>query len=566
MTPWSALVDQGQDLGSRAENIIAAIVVQEFGSAADEDLDATVFELGGNSLHVTRIVNRLRAETGWTIPLSTVFAHSSPRAMAQWLAESGQLAAAPPGIAENGGCGTPEPGDEVQLSQAQLGIWLLQSADERRLDLNLPIRIDLDEKIDALALESALSRLADMHPALRTVFRETADGPRQSVIDELRVPLATLDLRAASDPEAAAERVLADDTRRLLDLASSPARATLLLLPPDRSVLQLVVHHLVADGVSAGVLLRDLSACYRYELDPTRPVPAVPRARYLDHVRAELSQLTGVRREQLEQHWCAVLADPLPPLPFGFQSHPASGSKLIESMPFRLSSDLVAALGERAHTYGVSRHVLLLGAFATVLTEFSGADEVVICVPWSGREQAKFADVVGMFVNNLPVRLGTRGADKFAEIVERTQKASLAAYEHSALPYTLLAQGRIGLAGQLRRPIFDTAFQLTDFLPPAGQISDLAMGLYGQPESGGLAFRLDHDTRRVSRSDAADVRSGFCAALALIAAGESTLVAVAAAARGEGELIEKPSQAPGVARLASLLGVAVSDEPRSPLA
>ncbi|BFV59650.1 hypothetical protein KCMC57_up47540 [Kitasatospora sp. CMC57] len=408
--------------------------------------------------------------------------------------------------------------DDFELWNGQRGLWLQHQMDESRADANLPNWYHLHEAVDLDALRRAVGFLTDRHQALRLSFRDTPDGPRQRVLPyhELDVPL--VDLSAAADPDAELERrIRVENATAFEELATPPVRFKVFRLSQDHHCLYLNVHHIVMDGTSMGIYLRELLLSYRAFAAGEEPATAPLTSDYAAFVRSRSRWLSSERSKAMEAYWLEQLAGPLPRLRIG--DHDAPTDDVVnETLEFGVEAATAAALAALATELRVTPHILLLSAYAVALRDIGGDDDLVVCVPFSGRDSAEVEGMLGTFVNPLSVRIRAAGTDAFADVVRRTKAVSIGAYAHSRYPFTLLLEKLDTEARPGRNPVFSTSFQFADFLPPARQTSQLDLCLFGKPDGDGMRLRLNYNSRRLSKSEAEEVRSTFLAVLGQVAA------------------------------------------------
>ncbi len=498
---------------SDTERALAAIWARQLGLDR-VDVFASLFELGGDSLVALRMVNDIGQVMGVRAGMADLFAHPTVADLAAHLSgDSAPVRAATtsePSAADDSG-------DWFELSEAQQGLWLLQQLDESRPELNLPVRQEVRRAVDVAAFRAAVHHLVARHDSLRTVFRDTGGGPRQRVLAEHVPDVPLVDLTDHADPAGELDRLVTTADGEPFDLSRPLVRASLYRLAEEHFAVHLCVHHLVADGISIGILLRELAAAYeafaRGDRSDLAPLPTT----YEGYVRGERAWLGGPDSEEMARYWLAELAAPLPRLGIGDQDAPPDDTD-VRFREFGIDAETAAALTARARSLDVTAHVLLFSAYAVALRDLSGDDDIVFCVPFSGRYEKALEEVVGMFVNPLAVRVRFDGLHGFRDLVAAVRAKSAAAYAHSRFPFGPLVHRLNPARTPGRNPVFSTAFQFADFLPPAYQTSQLDLCLYGRPRDDRFDLRISYDSRRLSAEEARDVEATFLAAVALLLA------------------------------------------------
>ncbi|MGE7437925.1 condensation domain-containing protein [Kitasatospora sp. NPDC001175] len=405
-----------------------------------------------------------------------------------------------------------------ELWNGQRGLWLQHQLDESRAEANLPYWQHLHEAVDIAAVRRAAALLVDRHQALRLSFRDTPDGPRQRVLPEYDLDVPLVDLAGAADPGAELDRrVRAENATAFEDLATPPVRIKVFRLAADHHCLYVNLHHIVSDGTSMGILMRELLLSYRAFAAGGQPEPAPLPTTYDAFVRGRQQWLSSEQSKAMETYWLDQLAAPLPRLRIGDHDAPAE-EVANETLEFGVEADTAGGLAALAKQLRVTPHILLLSAYAVALRDISADDDIVVCVPFSGRDTKELDGMLGSFVNPVSVRVRMSGSDTFDEVVRRTRTVSIGAYANSRYPFTLLLEKLDVEARPGRNPVFSTSFQFADFLPPARQTSQLDLCLFGRPDGDRLSLRLNYNSRRLAKSEAEEVRSAFLAVLRLVAA------------------------------------------------
>ncbi|MGW7446214.1 condensation domain-containing protein [Kitasatospora sp. NPDC054795] len=400
-----------------------------------------------------------------------------------------------------------------ELWNGQRGLWLQHQLDEGREESNLPYWQHVYEAVDIVAVRRAAAFLMDRHQALRLSFRDTPEGPRQRVLPEFDLDVPLVDLTGEADPTAELNRrVRAENATPFDELATPPVRLKVFKLAADHHCLHVNVHHIIADGTSMGILIRELLLCYRAFAAGGQPqLPPLPTT-YDAFVRGRREWLASDQSKAMEVYWLDQLAAPLPRLRIGDYDAPAD-AVVNETLEFDVEADTAAGLAALVKKLRVTPHILLLSVYAVALRDISADDDIVVCVPFSGRDTKESNGMFGSFVNPLSVRVRMSGEDPFEEVVRRTRAVSIGAYAHSRYPFTLLLEKLDAESRPGRNPVFSTSFQFADFLPPARQTSQLDLCLFGKPDGDRLGLRLNYNSRRLAKSEAEEVRSAFLAVL-----------------------------------------------------
>ncbi|MDL2079743.1 amino acid adenylation domain-containing protein [Streptomyces sp. GXMU-J15] len=392
------------------------------------------FALGGHSLVAVRVVARLRERLGVEVPLSAVFEAPTLSAFAEAVAAAHPVVLRPL---------EPAPaGTAPVVSAAQRRLWLLSRWDTGGHAYHIRWSARLVGALDAHALRRALDRILERHTALRTTF-EDADGTPVARIGEARFSWT------------APERVDAP-----FDLATGPLiRGSLSREEDGTHTLVLTVHHIVADGQSLRILVRELGVLYtafsRGEPDPL-PLPPV---QYADYAHWQHERIAADGLAPQERYWRTALAGApaqceLPtdrPRP----ARPDYAGGLID---LTLDPQLASRVREFSARHGVTPFTTLLAGWAATLARLSGQTEVVIGTPAAGRGHADIEDLIGFFVNMLPLRLDTAAAPTLGDWLTQVRDRVVAAQAHQDLPFDRIVDVVQPARSADRHPLFQTGF------------------------------------------------------------------------------------------------------------
>ncbi len=493
---------------------------------ANEDF----FALGGHSLLATRLVSRVRQAFGVELPLRRLFEAPTPAALARAVEETRRDAdglAAPPLV--------PLPRDgALPLSFAQQRLWLLDQLDPGSPAYNLPATVRLEGRLDSSALERALAEICRRHEALRTTFPAPAGEPVQEVGPPQDFVLSRVDLTGLPDPTGEAGLLVTAEARRPFDLARGPlARVCLVRLRPEEHVLLLTLHHIVADGWSIGVLVREMAALYRaFAAGKPSPLAALP-VQYADFARWQREWLRGEVLERGLAYWRGQLAGAprVLDLPMD-RPRPAVPSQRGAIRRLRLSAGLREDLAALARREGATLFMTLLAAFQALLFRMTGREDLVVGSPVANRNRAEIEGLIGFFVNLLALRVRLGGATG-RELLARLREVALAAYAHQDIPFDKLAEELGGERGGLSHaPLFQVVFALQEdarvgealpgltlrpLIPDSGTAKfDLAVSV--RPGDDGIHVHLEHSTDLFEGTTIERLGAGFSNLLAAIAA------------------------------------------------
>ena len=350
---------------------------------------------------------------------------------------------------------------EFAMSFTQQRLWLLHQLFPDSPFYNLPMTWRLHGRLDVDALQASLNGLVARHEVLRTSFRVEGETPVQVISPPFPVELGVHDLCAWPEDTRAAEaqrRVVAQNEIPF-DLSAGPLlRAQLLRLSDEEFVLQLTLHHIIADDWSRPILRRDLGALYQAHcLGQTASLPRL-EVQYADFSVWQRQWLTGEVLSKQLAFWQSRLAGvgelQLPT----DRARPALPSFVGARETMALSPQLSVALGLLARRGGATLYMVLLAALSVLLQRYTRQDDVVIGSPIASRTRAEMEDVVGCFVNNLVMRTDVSGDPPFIDLLARVRRTALDAYAHQDLPFERLVEELDPQRDLSRNPLFQVVF------------------------------------------------------------------------------------------------------------
>jgi len=446
------------------ERLVADIFAEVFGRPV-ESREASFLDLGGHSLLAIKVVNRIAQATGVRLSMRDFFVAPTVAALAALVENGGAAGDAIPRVPD-------APTHPASHAQARL---YLASRMEGGIEgagaaYNITFALPFAGPLDLDALRTALRRLADRHETLRTGFIEEDGRILQRIVAGAEPPLAVDDVSAAADPRAEGLRLARREAATPFDLAAPPllrARAIRLGRGIDAGgtagegwLVLLVLHHIVGDGWSSRILLRELGDLYRAARGAATPaLPALPVA-YRDFAvwqgRRDWSASAA--------HWRTVLAGApegvaLPadrPAP-AIQSH--RGDTVGRVLPKALADGLALYARRR----GTSVAAVGLAMLSGLLYRLTRQGDLVIGMGVAGRDRAEVEGLIGFFVNVLPLRVRIGDDTEFGTLVDQVHGAILAAMDHRDFPFDLLVRAVAPRRVANRQPLINVVFEYQRF-------------------------------------------------------------------------------------------------------
>ena len=425
------------------------------------------FDLGGHSLLATQVVARLRELIGVDVPVRVLFDSPTIDSLARRIDELLRDGVAPPSLEP-----TPleplSPGQPRSLSYGQQRLWLLHQMAPEHYGYNVPAAFELSGDLNVNALEAALNRLVARHEVLRMRIVSGENGAPDPIIDPAgKIPLQRVDLSELPPERRRREalRRVTEEEQRPFDLAAGPLlRASLLRLGQSEHVLLLAMHHIVCDGWSIGILVRDLAAFYQSEVGTAGDKTSLPElpVQYGDFALWQRRWTEGDHQRYQNQlaYWTRQLADcESLDLPTDRPRPPRSAHRGATEW-FHIESSVAEALNQLSREQGVTLFMTLLAAFQTLLHRYTRQTDIVVGTPVAARPRRELEHLIGFFVNTLPIRTDFSSQPTFVELLARVRETALGAYGHQDLPFEKMVEELHPHRDTDRNPFFQVMFAL----------------------------------------------------------------------------------------------------------
>jgi amino acid adenylation domain-containing protein len=309
--------------------------------------------------------------------------------------------------------------------------------------------------------------------------------PVQVIAGALSIPLPVLDLSSSAGAETQAENLAREEARKPLDLEKGPlVRAKLLRLAPEEHTLLLTMHHIVFDGWSRRVLVRELAALYEAFCSALpSPLPPV-KLQYADYAVWQRNQLQGAKLEKQLAYWRRQLAGAPATLDLpADRPRPAvqtfNGSKL----PLALPKDLTDKLTAFSRQQGATLFMTLLAGFQLLLSRYSNQEDVVVGTPIASRNRAEIEEMIGFFANTLVLRTKFSEGSNFKDVLAQVKETALGAYAHQDVPFEKLVEDLRPDRDLSQNPLFQVMFSLQNAPRQAFELKGLKLSLMDMGEA-----------------------------------------------------------------------------------
>ncbi len=354
--------------------------------------------------------------------------------------------------------------DFIPLSLAQERLWFLEQFEPLGGAYNNSIALELEGELDQAALERSFAELVKRHESLRTRIETTPDGKGRQVIDpagEFRLQVVDLSSWPEAGRRAEAARLAQDEAVRPFDLRSELFRVWLFRVSAEEHILLMMLHHIMSDGWSESVLVRELGILYTaYQQGRPSPLPEL-EAQYADYALWQREWLQGEVLERQVAYWRERLRG----IPAALElptdrPRPATFSYKGARHPLAFSRELTARLEALGRRKSATLYMVLLAGLQILLSRWSGQDDIAVGSPIAGRTQRKTEGMIGFFINTLVMRTELSGDPTFVELLGRVKSVTQRAYTHQDLPFERLVAELQPERDLSRQALFQVMFAL----------------------------------------------------------------------------------------------------------
>ncbi|PYP84412.1 MAG: non-ribosomal peptide synthetase [Candidatus Angelobacter sp. Gp1-AA117] len=406
------------------------------------------FELGGHSLLATRVISRIREVFHVDLPIQSLFRNPTVAGLALQL-EGAAITEAPPLRA------VPRE-QSPRLSFAQERLWFLSRYEAEASLYNVPVTLRLRGLLNREALHAALQEIVARHEVLRTSFPATDGIARQKIAAAAGLSMPVVEMAESEMP-----KFLLQQARLPFDLATGPLiRACLLELGKQDHVLLVVMHHIISDGWSLGVMLREINALYEaFSRGAASPLPPLA-IQYADYSEWQREWLQGEVLERQLDYWRKQLAGHEAlnlPTDRPHSARPTLAGAMETS---RLPEPLLSKLKLFSYQQGTTLFMTLLAGFEVLLYRYTGQTDISVGSAIANRSRQELESLIGFFVNTLVLRTQFTEDSSVAELLQRVRDVSLQAYAHQDIPFERMVEALDPVRELGRTPFFQVLFAL----------------------------------------------------------------------------------------------------------
>ena len=447
---------------------------------------STFLEAGGTSLGAARLVTRIRELCNVNLLLRDLLGSKTLRQIALALDHQPPLPARDSAqVAESSKGETLAP-----ASFSQERVWLIEQMDPSSVAYNFGARLVFDGDLNANALLHSLDAIVERHEIYRTTFTERQGHLYQVVHAPWHVDLRVIDVGGeAGQPDAIAKQ----DLQKTFDLTRLPlVRWKLLRIRSDKHVLLISEHHMVHDGWSFHLFLKDLTELYRFYTGGGPLRLSKPPMGFSDCARRQREWMNHPEAKEQLEYWKSALADapPLLSLPYDHR-RPSVQTYRGDVIKVELNRDLQDALLHTASRQRVTLFMLCAAAFQVLLFRYSGQEDFCIGTAVASRGLDGSEDVIGMFVNDVALRTPIEGNFTVAQVIAKMKQTAVEAYAHQEIPFQKIVEAVHPVRDPGYNPIFQAAFSFHDSPVECAPLKDLNLDIESGLANGSAKFDIN---------------------------------------------------------------------------
>ena len=494
-------------------------------------LNDDFFALNGDSLLGTHLITQINQRFGSRLQIKALFEHPTVAGLSALIMQDRGMACK----AEQSESIPPAaPAADYPLTHGQKRLWILSQSRDASIAYNMAYNMRLSGPLDTEALRGAFAYILDRHESLRTAFIMREGEPRQSVRSGLPFTLPVRDLSGRTDPVEAAREAARTEARQPFDLTQPPLlRAELLRLSDENHVLLVSLHHIVCDGLSLNILIRELHEAYSALRDNTEPAHPPLTLQYRDFAVWQNRQIEGAAMTEHRAYWVNKLQGEIPFLGLGDRHTDGTRTGFGGGQVFvTLGQKDLQRLEDFCRTQHVTLFTMLTAAFKILLHHASGQEDIVIGTPVAGRELAELDTQIGLYLNTLVLRDRVTRIENFKDLLRQVRTTLSEAFAHQSYPYDRLVEDLSSPGINGRRPLFDVMLNLMPVKNLELRLGDLQLesfmaenettlfGLNVMISNGrsGLAMEFAYNTERYDVSTIRTLADGYLILLQSLAA------------------------------------------------
>ncbi len=407
------------------------------------------FELGGHSLRATKVVYRTGRELEVTITLNDIFENPTIYTLSKYINQSGRQ-----GFDHIRAIKKQE---SYELSNAQKRLWILDQFEENSITYNMPKAFYLTGTFNEKAFRNSYAYIVGRHESLRTVFISEKGEPRQKILDNPDFNIDVIDLREYANKETIVEKYSQQDISTPFDLKNGPlVRIRILRVEIDKYILLFNMHHIISDGWSIEIFVREFLTSYNSYRNGDVPALKPLRIHYKDYSAWKNNLLNSKEMNRQKDYWLNKLSGGIPVLDIPSDKfRPIVQTFNGMSRSFFLSKETNSSLNDLCRKCNVSLFMILQGLVKVLFHKYTGENEIIIGSPVAGRVHGDLEHQIGFYVNTLALKDNISDNTSFMDLMGDVRKTCTEAFDNQDYPFDRLVENLDLKRDLSRSPIFD---------------------------------------------------------------------------------------------------------------
>ncbi|PMB24660.1 non-ribosomal peptide synthetase, partial [Fischerella thermalis CCMEE 5319] len=367
----------------------------------------------------------------------------------------------------------------IPLSFSQQRLWFIDQLYHGSSFYNIPIAFHVQGNLNIAALQQSLNEILKRHEVWRTNFTLVNAEPVQEITTQVYwdLPIINLEHLSGKNWEEKVKQLVAKEAKKPFNLAKGLlVRATLLRLSEEEHILLVTMHHIITDGWSCGVFLRELSTLYAaFSTNQPSPLSELP-IQYADFAVWQRDRIQGEFLADQLNYWKQQLQGELPVLQLPTDRPRPNVTTFTGAKEyFTFSAALTDALRQLSQREDATLFMSLLAAFNVLLYRYTDQEDILIGSPIANRNRAELEGMLGLFVNTLVLRNNLSGNPSFRELLHRVREMTLDAYAHQDLPFEMLVEELQPERDLSRNPLYEVMFVLQNTPSSVEEVSGLTL-------------------------------------------------------------------------------------------
>ncbi len=430
------------------------------------------FELGGHSLKATRVVSQISKEFDVNISLSEIFKNPTIETISRIIDSANKI--------EYKQIEKIPEKESYDISNAQKRLWVLDQFEEKSIAYNMPSALILDGNFETDSFRQAYSFMINRHESLRTVFISENGNPKQKILKYPQFDIEIIDIRNSSDIEKEARLLAEKDLHTPFNLNIGPlVRFTIIRLEDEKVLLLLNMHHIISDGWSMSIFIKEFLASYGSLKDGNTPELTPLRIQYKDYSAWQNNLLDSSGMDNQREYWLDKLSGKLPILDLPSDNiRPATQTFNGNNISFVMPEEINLRLNDLCLESKASLFMMLQALVKVLFHRYTGQEDIILGSPIAGRVHQDLENQIGFYVNSLCLRDTIEGGLTFKEFLENVKQTCTDAFDNQDYPFDRLVEELDIKRDISRSPLFDVTLVLQNNETVAVEFDGLNLSSY----------------------------------------------------------------------------------------